>query len=354
MTAGKVDEAKLEQFMGQAVTDMGAAMNAVLVIVGDQLGLWKAMNGAGPMSPSEIADQTGVRERYVREWLSAQAASGYVEFDPVSRKFTLPPEQGMAFADSESPVYVIGGFHVISSLFHDRERIAERFSSGEGFGWHEHDPELFSGTEQFFRPGYKAHLVSEWIPAIDGMEEKLEQGAKVADVGCGYGASTLLMADAFPNSEFHGFDYHEDSIAHARQLASENGTENAIFEVATAKDYPGDGYDLVCFFDCLHDMGDPVGAMKHTRESIDGDASVMLVEPRANDTLVENMNPVGRVFYAASTMICTPSSLDQEVGLGLGAQAGEGRLGDVAEAAGFHHFHRATETPFNMILEAKI
>lgn len=354
MTASKVDQAALEQFVGQAVTDMGAAMNAVLVIVGDELGLWQAMKDAGPMSPSDIAGQTGVAERYVREWLAAQAASGYVEFDPDSGTFTLPPEQAMAFADPESPVYMLGGYHIISSLFHDRERLAERFRAGEGFGWHEHDPELFAGTEQFFRPGYKAHLVPEWIPAMEGVKEKLDKGAKVADVGCGHGASTLVMAEAFPRSEFHGFDYHEDSIARARTLASDQGTENATFEVASAKDFPGEDYDLVCFFDCLHDMGDPVGAMKHTRETIDEDASVMLVEPLASDRLADNLNPVSRVFYAASTLICTPSSLDQEVGLGLGAQAGEGRLGEVAEQAGFHHFHRAAETPFNMILEARV
>lgn len=354
MSAREVDEAALEQFMGQVVSDMGAAMNAVLVMVGDELGLWKAMDEAGSMSPSELAERTGIAERYVREWLSAQAASGYVSFDAESGKFELPPEQAMAFAEPDSPVFTLGGFHVISSLFHDRERVAERFRKGEGFGWHEHDPELFIGTEQFFRPGYQSHLVPEWIPAMDGLETKLSGGAKVADVGCGHGASTMIMAKAFPNSEFHGFDYHEDSITRAKRLAAEEGASNASFEVASAKDYPGDDYDLVCFFDCLHDMGDPVGALKHVKETIDDDASVMLVEPYANDTLAENMNPVGRVFYAASTMICTPSSLDQEVGLGLGAQAGEGRLGNVAEEAGFHHFRRATETPFNMVLEARI
>ncbi len=354
MTASKVDEAALERFMGQVVTDMGAAMNAVLVIVGDELGLWKAMDGAGPMTASELAGRTEIKERYVREWLSAQAASGYVEYDAGSGRFELKPEQAMAFAEADSPVYMLGGYHIISSLFHDRERLAERFRTGKGFGWHEHDPELFAGTEQFFRPGYKAHLVPEWIPAMEGVKSKLEKGAKVADVGCGHGASTMLMAKAFPNSEFHGFDYHEDSIARAKRMAAEEGASNATFGVASAKDYPGHDYDLVCFFDCLHDMGDPVGAMRHVKETIDEDASVMLVEPYANDSLAENMNPVGRVFYAASTMICTPSSLDQEVGLGLGAQAGESRLGEVAEQAGFHHFHRATETPFNMILEARI
>jgi 2-polyprenyl-3-methyl-5-hydroxy-6-metoxy-1,4-benzoquinol methylase len=354
MTAGKVDEAALHEFMGQVVTDMGAGMNSVLVIVGDELGLWKAMDGAGPITPAELAERADIAERYAREWLSAQAASGYVEFDGATGKFELTPEQAMAFAEPESPVYTIGGYHIMSSLFHDRERIAERFRDGEGFGWHEHDPELFAGTEQFFRPGYKSHLVPEWIPAMDGVEAKLESGAKVADVGCGHGASTVIMAKAFPNSEFHGFDYHEDSIARAKRLAAEEGTANASFEVASAKDYPGGEYDLVCFFDCLHDMGDPVGALRHVKDTIDDDASVMLVEPLANDTLEENMNPVSRVFYAASTMICTPSSLDQEVGLGLGAQAGEGRLGEVADEAGFHHFRRATETPFNMVLEAKI
>jgi 2-polyprenyl-3-methyl-5-hydroxy-6-metoxy-1,4-benzoquinol methylase len=348
------DEAKLEQFMGQAVTDVGAAMNAVLVMIGGQLGLWKAMNGAGPITASELAERTGVSARYCREWLSAQAASGYVEYDADADKFTLPPEQAMAFADEDSPVYLLGGYHVISSAFKDRDRIAERFRSGDGFGWHEHDPELFLGTEQFFRPGYRAHLVAEWLPALEGVDEKLRSGGKVADIGCGHGISTVLMAQAYPESTFHGFDYHDASIARAQEIAGSEGVaDNTEFTVASAKDFAGEDYDLVCFFDCLHDMGDPVGAMKHVREAIDDDGSVMLVEPFANDGLGDNLNPVGRIYYAASTLICTPSSLDQEVGLALGAQAGEKRLGDVAREAGFGRFRRATETPFNLVLEAK-
>ena len=352
--AQPVDEAKLEQFMGQAVTDMGAAMNGVLVMIGGQLGLWGAMHGAGALTPVELSARSGVSERYCREWLAAQAASGYVECDPEANTFTLPPEQAMAFADPDSPVYLLGGYHVISSAFKDRERLAERFRSGDGFGWHEHDPELFLGTEQFFRPGYRTHLVAEWIPALDGVDEKLRAGAKVADIGCGHGISTVLMAQSYPDSTFHGFDYHDASIERAAEIAAEEGVSgNTEFAVASAKDFPGEGYDLVCFFDCLHDMGDPVGAMKHVRDAIADDGTVMLVEPFANDELADNLNPVGRIYYAASTLICTPSSLDQDVGLALGAQAGEQRLADVAHEAGFDRFGRATETPFNLVLEAR-
>ncbi len=353
-TATTVDEARLEQFLGQAVTDIGAAMNGVLVMMGGELGLWKALAGAGPVSCAEIAEKSGVAERYVREWASAQAASGYLDYDADADTFTLPPEQAMAFADEDSPVYLLGGYHLISSAFKDREKIEERFRNGDGFGWHEHDPELFLGTEQFFRPGYRAHLVAEWIPALEGMDEKLRSGAKVADIGCGHGVSTILMAQAYPESTFHGYDYHDASIERARQIAQAEGVSgNTEFEEASAKEFPGDGYDLVCFFDCLHDMGDPVGALEHVREAIDDDGTVMLVEPFAADSLTENLNPVGRVYYAASTLICTPSSLDQEVGLGLGAQAGEERLREVAERAGFTRFRRATETPFNLVLEAR-
>ena len=349
-----VNEERLEQFLGQAVTDMGAAMNGVLVMIGGELGLWTALDGAGPMTPAEIAERTGVSERYVREWCSAQAASGYLAYDADGETFTLPPEQAMAFADPDSPVFMLGGYHVISSGYKDRERLTERFRDGGGFGWHEHDPELFLGTEQFFRPGYRTHLVAEWIPALEGVEEKLRAGAKVADLGCGHGISTSLMARAYPESEFCGFDYHEASIQRASQIAEAEGVaENTEFEVASAKDFPGDGYDLICFFDCLHDMGDPVGALEHVRERIDDDGTVMMVEPFAGDSLAENLNPVGRIYYAASTLVCTPSSLDQEVGLGLGAQAGEHRLGEVARQAGFDRFRRAAETPFNLVLEAR-
>jgi 2-polyprenyl-3-methyl-5-hydroxy-6-metoxy-1,4-benzoquinol methylase len=353
-TRTAVDEQRLEQFLGQAVTDMGAALNGALVMIGGELGLWQSMAGAGPLTTVGIAERSGVPERYVREWCSAQAASGYLEYDADGETFMLPPEQAMAFADEDSPVYLLGGYHVISSAFKDRSRITERIRAGRGFGWHEHDPELFAGTEQFFRPGYRAHLVPEWIPALESVEEKLRVGGKVADVGCGHGISTVLMATAFPDSSFHGFDYHAGSIERARQIADAEGVSaNTTFEVASAKDFPGSGYDLVCFFDCLHDMGDPVGAMRHVREVIDADGSVMLVEPFAGDTLAANLNPVGRIYYAASTVVCTPSSLDQEVGLALGAQAGEGRLWQVVSEAGFSRFRRATETPFNLILEAR-
>jgi len=350
-TTTAIDDARFQQFLGQAVTDMGAAMNGVLVVIGAELGLWKALAGAGPLTSAEIAERTGVLERYVREWASAQAASGYLEYDADGQTFTLPPEHAMVFADEDSPVYLLGGYHIVSSAFKDRQRIAERFRKGEGFGWHEHDPELFGGTEQFFRPGYRAHLVAEWIPALEGVEAKLTAGANVADIGCGHGASTKVLAEAFPASTFHGFDYHGASIKHAGRIA--DSIPNARFDVAGAKEFEGGPYDLVCFFDCLHDMGDPVGAMAHVREMLAEDGTVMLVEPYAGDSLAENLNPVGRIYYAASTLICTPSSLDQEVGLGLGAQAGEERLAEVAREAGFTRFRRATETPFNLILEAR-
>ena len=354
MTNDAVDESKLEQVLGHAVTEMGAAMNGALVLIGGELGLWKALHAAGPLSAAQIADKTGVRERYVREWASAQAASGYLEYDAANDTFTLPPEQALAFADEDSPVFLLGGYHVVSSAYKDRAAIAERFRTGRGFGWHEHDPELFTGTEQFFRPGYRTHLTAEWIPALDGVEERLKSGAKVADVGCGHGASTVVMAQAYPESEIHGFDYHDASIEHARSVAADAGVAGSTdFAVASAKDFPGTGYDLICFFDCLHDMGDPVGALRHAREALAPDGTVMLVEPFAGDRLADNLNPVGRVFYAASTLVCTPGSLDQEVGLGLGAQAGEERLREVAAEAGLSRLRRATETPFNLILEVR-
>jgi SAM-dependent methyltransferase len=348
-----VDEAKLQQTLGQLVADMGAAMNGVLVLIGMELGLWRALDGAGPLTADALAERSGVRERYLREWLSAQAASGYLTYDGDTGAFTLPPEQALAFAREDSPCYLAGGFHLISSVFSDRDKITERIRRGEGFGWHEHDPELFSGTEQFFRPGYRTNLVAEWLPALDGVVDKLTTGARVADVGCGHGVSTTLLAQAFPNSTVHGFDYHDASIDRARALAAEQGVGNAQFEVASAADYPGRGYDLVCFFDCLHDMGDPVGALRHVRETLADDGTVMLVEPFANDRLADNLNPVGRMFYAASTLICTPSSLAQPGQRGLGAQAGQERLAAVAEEAGLSRFRRATETPFNLVLEAR-
>jgi SAM-dependent methyltransferase len=354
MGATEIDEGKLEAFMGQAVTDMGAVISAPLFMIGEKLGLYKAMAGAGPLSSQEVAERSGSAERYVREWLRNQAAGGYVTYDPDSDRYTLPAEHALALADEDSPFYILGMYDSIASLYADEEKILEAFRSGGGMGWHEHDHRLFRGTERFFRPGYRAHLVGEWIPALEGVQEKLERGARVADVGCGHGASTIIMAQAFPNSEFFGFDYHEASIDRAREAASAAGVSDRIsFAVASAKDYPGTGYDLVCVFDCLHDMGDPVGASAHVRETLDADGTWMIVEPFASDRVEENLNPIGRVFYGASTTICTPASLSQEVGLALGAQAGEGRLTEVLKEGGFTRVRRATETPFNLILEAR-
>lgn len=348
-----INEAKLQAFMNKMVGDMGAAMSGALVLIGDRLGLYKALAEGGPLTPPELAERVGAAERYVREWLAAQAASGYIEYDPESGRFAMTPEQAMALADETSPAYVAGVFDIIAAAYMDEPKITEAFRSGQGVGWHEHSACLFRGTERFFRPGYTHHLVQHWLPALDGMPDRLERGARVADVGCGHGASTLLMAAAYPNSNFIGFDYHPASVLRAQQAASEAGLSNICFEVASAKDFPGRDYDLIAFFDCLHDMGDPVGAARHAREALAPDGICMLVEPFAQDRLAENLTPVGRIYYAASTMICTPASLSQEVGLGLGAQAGEARLRAVMEEAGFTRFRRATETPFNLILEAR-
>jgi SAM-dependent methyltransferase len=354
MSSTSIDEAKLEEFMGKAVTDMGAIISAPLFVIGEKLGLYKAMAGAGPVTSQQVADKAGVDERMVREWLRNQAAGGYVVYDADSDRYTLPNEHALALADEESPFYILGVYDSIASLYADEDKILEAFRSGKGMGWHEHDHRLFRGTERFFRPGYKGNLVSEWIPALEGVQEKLQMGAKVADIGCGHGASTVIMAEAFPNSEFFGFDYHDASIKRAREIAQEAGVEGRTnFSVASAKDYPGSGYDLVCVFDCLHDMGDPVGASAHIHETLAPDGTWMIVEPFANDTVQENLNPVGRVFYGASTVICTPASQAQEVGLALGAQAGESRLADVIKEGGFSSVRRATETPFNLILEAR-
>jgi SAM-dependent methyltransferase len=349
-----INESKLREFVRKAVGEMGAAMNAALILVGDKLGLYKAMAGAGPMTSAELAAKTKTTERYVREWLCAQAAGGFVVYEPHTATFTLPPEQAMALADEQSPVFLPGFFQAVSACMKDEPKILEAFRTGKGVGWHEHDPDLFLGTERFFRPNYRAHLVNEWIPALGDVEAKLKAGAKVADVGCGLGTSTILMAQAYPQSSFTGFDYHRQSIEMAREAAAKAGVSDRVkFEIAKSKDYPGRNYQLVAFFDCLHDMGDPEGAARHVLESLDPNGAWMIVEPFAHDKLEDNLNPIGRVFYGASTMLCTPASLSQEVGLGLGAQAGEGRLADILKAAGFTRVRRAAETAFNIVLEAR-
>jgi SAM-dependent methyltransferase len=351
----EVNSDRLNAFMGKMITEVGAAMNASLVLLGDKLGLYRALAATGPMNSAELAKATGTTERYVREWLSSQAASGYVEYDSASGKFSMLPEQAMALADENSPVFLGAVGNVIAAAFLDEPKITDAFKSGKGVGWNRRSECLFCGTARFFRTGYMHHLVQEWLPALDGVVDKLKRGAKVADVGCGHGVSTRLMAEAFPKSRFYGFDYHEGSIEAARKAASEAKLGDRVsFAVHSAKTYPAEGYDLVCFFDCLHDMGDPVGAISHVRQTMAKDGTCMLVEPFAGDRLEDNLNPVGRVYYAASTMICTPASLDQEVGLALGAQAGEARLRKVANEGGLSRFRRAAETPFNLILEARI
>jgi 2-polyprenyl-3-methyl-5-hydroxy-6-metoxy-1,4-benzoquinol methylase len=347
-----VDEAKLQAFLGKAVNDLGAAVSAALVLIGDELGLYKAL-AAEPLTSQELARRTGTNERYVREWLNNQAAGGYVEYDAASDKYSLSEEQALCLADPNGPVDLPGAYNIVEDLFHVRERAIENFRSGRGMEWGEHHSCLFSGTERFFRAGYNANLLSSWLPALDGVVEKLEAGARVADVGCGHGSSTILMAKAFPSSEFVGIDYHDKSIETARARAKEAGADNAQFETADATSYSGRNFDLVAFFDALHDMADPAGAAKHAREALKPDGHCMLVEPYAGDRVADNLNPVGRVYYGASSLICVPVSLARN-GPALGAQAGEQRLKKImVEEAGFSRFRRATEPPFNIVLEAR-
>jgi SAM-dependent methyltransferase len=348
------DRAKLDAFVGQLLNDMGAAASGAMVLIGDKLGLYKALAAGEPLTSTELATRTHTTERYVREWLASQAAAGYVQYQPETGRYFMTPEQALVLADETSPAFMAGGFDVLAAMFKDEPKISDAFRSGHGVGWHEHSACLFRGTERFFRTGYSAHLVDEWLPALDGVVEKLKRGARVADVGCGHGVSTILMARAFPNSSFMGFDYHGPSVERASAAAHETGVEaNCRFEVAHAKNFPGRDYDLVAFFDCLHDMGDPIGAAQHVRQSLHVDGTWLIVEPYAEDRVEGNFNPVGRMMYAASTMVCVPASMSQEVGLALGAQAGESRLREVVTAGGFTRFRRATATPFNMVLEAR-
>ncbi len=348
-----MQEDKLNQFIGRFVEDLGAVAHAATVVLGDRLGLYRAMGDGEPTTPARLAEKTGCDERYLREWLAAQAASGYVEYDRDAGTFRLPEEQAFTLASEDNPVFVPGGLQVAGAAIKDVDLVAEAFRTGRGVAWGDHDPDLFAGTCRFFRANYIGNLLDSWIPALEGVDEKLRAGASVADVGCGYGASTRLMASAYPDSTFVGFDPHGPSIDAAEKAAADAELTNCRFEVAAAKDYPGTGYDLVTVFDALHDMGDPAGAATHARDSLDTDGTWMVVEPYACDDLTDNLTPVGRIFYSASTMICTPNSRSQEVDEALGAQAGEERLRDVASRGGFSRFRRAAETPFNIVLEAR-
>lgn len=348
-----VDSKKMDEFIGRFVNDLGAAVHAGMVVIGEKLGLYKALS-AHPMTSAELSAKTATDERYVREWLASQAAGGYVTYDEKTNKFSLSEEQAFALATEDSPAYLPGAFQLALGSLAAVPRITDSFRSGAGMGWNEHEDDVFHGCEKFFRPGYATNLVSSWIPALDDVKDKLARGAKVADVGCGKGASSILMAKAFPNSHVFGFDYHDKSIEAARESAIREGVADRVtFEVAPAKGFPGKNYDFVSVFDCLHDMGDPVGAAAHIRKAVRDDGTWMIVEPFANDDLKDNLNPVGRIYYSFSTLLCTPCSRSQEVGLCLGAQAGEKQVRKVVNSAGFSRFRRATQTPFNLVYEAR-
>jgi SAM-dependent methyltransferase len=349
-----VDEEKLHDFIGKAVGEWGAALGALLTFAGDRLRLFKAMAGAGALTPEELASKTGTHPRMIREWLAAQAAGGIVAYDPATGRYTLPEEQAFALTDENSPAYIAGEYQTIASLFKDEEKIVNAFRTGKGLGWGDHHHYLFQGTERFFKPNYVANLTTSWIPALDGIEAKLKNGgAKVADVGCGHGVSTILIAKAYPDSKIIGFDYHKPSIEWARREAEKEGLKNITFQVADATDYPGDDYDLVAFFDCFHDMGNPSGAAKHVLQTLrKKNGTWMLVEPFSNDRVEDNLNPVGRAFYSGSALICVPASLNEN-GPALGAQAGEAKIKEVVTGAGFSKFRRATQTPFNLVFEAR-
>jgi len=349
-----VNPEKLNEFIGKFIGDVGAAIHGPAVLIGEQLGLYKALASGGPLTSQGLAEKAGIPERYAREWLAGQAASGYVEYDSKTSRYWMTPEQAFALTVEDNPVYIPGVYYTIASVYKDQRKIAESIKLGKGLGWHEHHNDLFVGTKKFFRPGYLANLVSSWLPSLEGVVPKLQAGAKVADVGCGLGASTIIMAKAFPKSKFLGFDYHLESIEWARNDAvTENVVANADFEVATAKNFRGKDYDLVCFFDCLHDMGDPVGAVRHVREALKPEGTLMVVEPFAREHVEQNLNPVGRIFYNASLLVCVPASLSQEVGKGLGAQASDSSLNLVFRDGGFSRVRKVVETPFNRVFEAR-
>jgi 2-polyprenyl-3-methyl-5-hydroxy-6-metoxy-1,4-benzoquinol methylase len=349
-----INEEKMQEFLGKVVGDFGASLSSALSYIGIRLGLYEALAaGDAGLTSAELAEKTGTAERYVREWLLNQAAGGYIEYDAASGKYSLSPEQKIALTDENSPFYVGGGFYVVKALVNAQPRIMEAFKTGGGMLWGEHDADMFVGTEKFFRPGYKMHLVSEWIPSLTGIEEKLMNGAKIADVGCGHGASSIILAEAYPNSRVFGFDNHEPSIQHARKAAEKAGVADRVkFEIVSAAEFPDNRYDLICFFDCLHDMGMPDLAMKRAFETLAEDGSVMIVEPMAGNSVEENFNIVGRTFSAASTLCCTANSIAQG-GTALGAVASEDSLKEAVKAGGFAHFRRAAETPFNRVFEAR-
>jgi len=348
-----VDGNKINEFLGRFVNDLGASVHAGMVVIGERLGLYKAL-ATGPMTAAELATRTGTDKRYVREWLSSQAAGGYVTYLPETEKFGMTEEQALLLATQDGPAYLPGAFELALGSLSAVPRITELFRTGAGMGWSEHEDRVFHGCEKFFRPGYAANLITSWIPSLEGVQDKLSHGAKVADVGCGKGASSILMAKAFPKSHIYGFDYHDKSIEAARETAKQEGVADRVtFEVAQAKEFPGKDYDFVSVFDCLHVMGDPVGAAAQVRAALREDGSWMIVEPFANDDLKDNLNPVGRVFYSFSTLLCTPCSRSQEVGLCLGAQAGEKQMRKVIHSAGFSRFRRASQTPFNLVYEAR-
>lgn len=347
-----VNEERLHAFLGKAVTDLGAAVSAVLIQIGDELGLYRAL-ATGPLSAAELAGRTGTNERYIREWLANQAAGGYVDYHAGSGKYALNEEQALCLANPNGPVDLPGAYELVEALFHAKDRARENFKTGNGMEWGEHHPCLFHGCERFFRAGYNANLLASWLPALEGVTEKLSLGGRAADVGCGHGASTILMAKAYPRSQFIGIDYHDASIRTARERAKEAGVTNVEFETADAVSYRQKDLDFVAFFDCLHDMGDPAGAARHARQALKRDGSCMLVEPIAGDRVEENLNPIGRIYYGASSLVCVPVSLARK-GPALGAQAGEGRLRQILiEEGGFSRCRRAAETPFNMVLEAR-
>jgi ubiquinone/menaquinone biosynthesis C-methylase UbiE len=349
-----VDEGKLDAFMTRILGDAGGAVSSALVILGDRLGLFRSLAQDGPAGSWELARRTETSERMVREWLAAMGASGYLTYDSKTRCYALEPEAAMVFSIEDSPVCLAGFYESVFAMYHAVPKIEAAFRSGKGLGWNEHHQCLFTGTERFFRTSYNHHLVQEWLPALDGVTEKLEKGASVADVGCGHGASTIIMARAFPKSRFQGYDYHQPSIERAREAAAKAGVADRVrFDVAPAQTFPGSGYDLVTFFDCLHDMGDPAGAAAHVFKALARDGTWMVVEPMSHDSVEANFNPVGRLYYSASTMICTPASMAQDVGAALGAQAGKAKLTEVISSGGFTRIRLATSTPFNMVLEAR-